>query len=67
MDISTQSLDNKNQTNTNIDKDISHYKTLILFIVDHNNPSILVESLAVFKPYKFNLISINARLSGIVP
>ncbi|OCL14058.1 PDT-domain-containing protein, partial [Glonium stellatum] len=49
------------------DEDMGRYKTLVSFTVDHNDPGALAESLAVFKPYKLNLTSINARPSGIVP
>jgi prephenate dehydratase len=66
-DASAQSSDSENQTGTNMDEDMSRYKTLVSFIVDHNDPGALAESLAVFKPYKLNLTSINARPSGIAP
>lgn len=66
-DASVQSSDSENQTDTNMDEDMSRYKTLVSFTVDHNDPGALAESLAVFKPYKLNLTSINARPSGIVP
>ncbi|OCK95244.1 PDT-domain-containing protein [Cenococcum geophilum 1.58] len=66
-DASAQSSDSENHIDTNMDEDMSRYKTLVSFTVDHNDPGALAESLAVFKPYKLNLTSINARPSGIVP
>jgi prephenate dehydratase len=47
--------------------DLDRFKTLISFTVDHEDPGALAAALAVFKAYKLNLTSINARPSGIVP
>ncbi|KAF2091116.1 PDT-domain-containing protein [Saccharata proteae CBS 121410] len=40
-------------------------ESLVSFTVDNNNPGALADSLAVFKPYRLNLTSINARPSGV--
>ncbi|OJD30063.1 prephenate dehydratase [Diplodia corticola] len=46
------------------DADMEAWKSLVGFTVDHNDPGALADSLAVFKPYKLNLTSINTRPSG---
>ncbi|KAB2575805.1 putative prephenate dehydratase protein [Lasiodiplodia theobromae] len=45
--------------------DMEAWKSLVGFTVDHNDPGALADSLAVFKPYKLNLTSINTRPSGV--
>ncbi|KAL1640024.1 prephenate dehydratase [Diplodia intermedia] len=47
------------------DGDMEAWKSLVAFTVDHNDPGALADSLAVFKPYKLNLTSINTRPSGV--
>ncbi|EKG15972.1 Prephenate dehydratase [Macrophomina phaseolina MS6] len=47
------------------DADMEAWKSLVSFTVDHNDPGALADSLAVFKPYKLNLTSINTRPSGV--
>ncbi|KAL1627181.1 prephenate dehydratase [Neofusicoccum ribis] len=47
------------------DGDMEGWKSLVSFTVDHNDPGALADSLAVFKPYKLNLTSINTRPSGV--
>ncbi|KAK7715760.1 translation termination factor eRF1 [Botryosphaeria dothidea] len=47
------------------DGEMEAWKSLVSFTVDHNDPGALADSLAVFKPYKLNLTSINTRPSGV--
>ncbi|KAL0262380.1 prephenate dehydratase [Diplodia seriata] len=47
------------------DGDMEAWKSLVAFTVDHNDPGALADSLAVFKPYRLNLTSINTRPSGV--
>ncbi|OCK82722.1 prephenate dehydratase [Lepidopterella palustris CBS 459.81] len=64
---SPSALESNKQDVTGVDNDMDRFKTLVSFSVDDDDPGALAESLAVFKPYKLNLTSINARPSGIVP
>ena len=41
------------------------WKSLVSFTVHHDDPGALADALAVFKPYRLNLTSINARPSGV--
>lgn len=43
------------------------FKSLVSFTVPHEDPGALAAALAVFKNYKLNLTSINARPSGLAP
>ncbi|KKY18620.1 putative pdt domain-containing protein [Diplodia seriata] len=47
------------------DDNTTRFFSLVAFTVDHNDPGALADSLAVFKPYRLNLTSINTRPSGV--
>ncbi|KAK5119932.1 hypothetical protein LTR85_007008 [Meristemomyces frigidus] len=49
------------------DDDMTRYKTLVSYTVEHGEPGALADCLAVFKKYNLNLTSINTRPSGEAP